>query len=165
MSSSPIACKQDRMLTACCFTSARWTTLKSDYGSRRRQRARLPVQSVRFRIQIIELWAVQIVNRVLSKWRGSRSTAQMIARRSRCAVLFLGLASVRNRDQYPTGLTAPYGCFCATTQPIWPLQASVSSFMWPVVLQSVKTGGSINAYFSGFMNLSSFLLRGQKFVG
>lgn len=93
------------------LTPAQYTTLKSNLGSSKRQRACLTELSVRLRVYFNNLWPVRTENRVLRQNDLSRKTDNPITGHTRCVVSYLRAASAIERDQYPVDLDVSSGVF------------------------------------------------------
>lgn len=96
VSSWPVACRRYSESVAWCSTFARWGTSESNLHSQRRQLASLLLLSASIRNHFKESWFLRMINLVPYKYGRCGTSAQRIARRSRCVMSRLRLASVRD---------------------------------------------------------------------
>lgn len=115
ISSSSLLASPDNALAARFLILAQCMISNSD--NRRLHRASQPVESAKLRISFCASWSVWILNQGSSKYCCNRGwSIQLLALALGCVISFS--ASVREQNQYRSGLTASLDCFGGKARPI-----------------------------------------------
>lgn len=104
------------------------------------------------------------MNSIFSRYERYYSTANSMARNSRCFESCLRLPSAKDLDQKPIGLVVSSFCHCKSTHLTCTIQASMPRFVCPMVFGSANNGVEINVSIDALMDRISSSFRRQNIV-